>query len=140
MATGAKKVITNAYVLLNAVDLSKNVESVTLTWAKTDVPVTAMGDGGLMHLAGLEDNKIEVTFWQDHTVASVGPTLDAIFAAGTAVAFKIADAGTSISATNPSYSGSALALTYTPVSGKVGDGQQAPLSLVVNGTIAQGTV
>jgi hypothetical protein len=135
----AKKVLTNAYLLLNGVNLSSWVESITLNWTKKDVPVTAMGDGGEMHLAGLEDNKISITFWQDHASTSVGPTLDAMFQAGTAVAFKIADAGTVFSTTNPTYSGSALALDYTPVAGKVNDGQQAPVSLVVNGTITQGT-
>ncbi len=89
----ARKVITNAVVQINAVDLSNHVESVTLTWAKADIDVTAMGDGGKMHIAGMEDNKFTVSFWQDHAAASVGPTLDAIFQAGTAVAFKIADAG-----------------------------------------------
>ena len=134
-----KRVFTNAYLLLNAVNLSDHIEQVTLTWGKQDVPVTAMGDGGIVHLAGLEDNKLAITFWQDHAAASVGPTLDAIFQAGTAVAFKLADAGTAISATNPSYAGSVVALEQQPVAGKVGDGQQNPVTFVVSGTITQGT-
>ena len=135
----ARKVLTNAVVQINGVDLSNNVESVTLTWAKVDVDVTAMGDGGKQHLAGLEDNKFSVTFWQDHAASNVAATLDAIFQAGTAVAFKIGDGGTAFSTTNPSYSGSALAIDQTPVSGKVGDGQQNSASFVVCGTITQGT-
>ena len=136
----ARRAITNAYLLLNSVDLSNHVESITLTWAKVDIDVTAMGDGGHQHLTGLEDNKFTVTFWQDHAASSVGPTLDAIFQGGSAVAFKIADAGTVFSATNPTYSGSCVAIDYTPVAGKVGDGQQSQVNLVVNGTITQGTV
>lgn len=134
-----KQVIRNAYLLLNSVNLSDHVQQLTVTWAKTDVDITAMGDGGKMHLAGLEDNKIAVTFWQDHAGASVGPTLDAIFAGGTAVAFKIADSGTAFSATNPTYSGSAIAIDYTPVAGAVGAGQQAVVNLSVNGVITPGT-
>ena len=120
-------------------DLSNHVESITLTWAKVDVDVTAMGDGGHQHLAGLEDNKFTVTFWQDHASASVGPTLDAMFQAGTAVAFKMADTGSSFSVTNPSYSGSCVAIDYQPIAGKAGDGQQSQVNLVVNGTITAGT-
>lgn len=135
----ARKVITNAVVQINGVDLSNHVESVTLTWSLTDVDVTAMGDGGKFHLAGLQDDKFTVTFWQDHAAASVGPTLDALFQGGTAVAFKLGDGGTVFSATNPSYSGSALAIDQTPIAGKVGDGQQNSVSFVVNGTITQGT-
>ena len=134
----ARRVITNAYLLLNAVDLSNHVESITLNWVKSDVDVTAMGDGGKQHLAGLEDNKFAVTFWADHAAGSVGPTLDAMFAAGTAVAFKLADGGSSFSATNPTYSGSCVALDYS-IGGKVGDGQQNVVSLVCNGTITAGT-
>lgn len=135
----ARRVITNATVQINAVDLSNHVESVTLTWAKVDVDVTAMGDGGRQHLAGLEDNKFTVSFWQDHAASSVGPTLDAIFQAGTAVAFKIADNSSPFSVTNPTYSGSCLAIDQTPVAGKVGDGQLNATNFVVNGTITQGT-
>jgi hypothetical protein len=135
----ARRVITNAYLLLNGVDLSNHIESITLTWAKTDVDVTAMGDGGKQHLAGLEDNKFTVNFWQDHAAASVGPTLDAMMGGGTAVAFKMSDGGTVISATNPSYSGSCVAIDYTPIAGKVGDGQAAQVDFVVNGVITPGT-
>ena len=101
----SKQVLRSAYLLLNSVNLSDHVQQLTVTWAKTDVEITAMGDGGKKHLAGLEDNKFTVTFWQDHAASSVGPTLDAIFAGGTAVAFKIADGGTAFSPTNPTYAG-----------------------------------
>ena len=60
-------------------------------------------------------------------------------APGTAVAFKVGANGTAFSSTNPSYSGSAVLLSYTPIGGKVGDGLAAPVSFVVNGTITQGT-
>ncbi len=135
----SKQVLRSAYLLLNSVNLSDHVQQLTVTWAKTDVDITAMGDGGKNHLAGLEDNKFTVTFWQDHAAASVGPTLDAIFAGGTAVAFKIADGGTAFSLTNPTYSGSCIAITQTPVAGAVGDGQQNAVEFSVCGTITQGT-
>lgn len=135
----ARQVIKNAYALINGVDLSNHIASLTLTWAKTDVDVTAMGDGGKQHLAGLEDNKFSIVFWQDHAASSVAATLDAMMAAGTAVAFKIGDNGSSFSATNPSYSGSCIAMTQTPAAGKVGDGQQNQSDFVINGTISQGT-
>jgi hypothetical protein len=136
----ARQVIKNAYLLLNGQDLSNHIDSITVTWAKTDVEVTAMGDGGKFHLAGLEDNKFSVTFWQDHAATSVGPTLDAIMLAATAVAFKITDQGSgTISATNPSYSGSAVLISYTPVAGQVGAGQQAAAEFSVNGVVVAGT-
>jgi hypothetical protein len=135
----ARQVLINAYLLLNGVDLSNHVESVTVTWAKTDVDVTAMGDMGKQHLAGLEDNKFTVTFWQDFATTSVAATLDAMMLAGTAVAFKMGASGTAFSATNPSYSGSCLAIDYQPIAGAVGAGMQTQTNFVVNGLVTRGT-
>lgn len=135
----AKYVFTNAYLLINNVDLSSNVESVTLENTAADVDVTAMGDGGKRHLAGLQDNKLNVTFWQDFAATKVDATLSGIFSAGTAVAFKIGSNGSSFSSTNPNYSGSVVLLSYQPVTGKVGDGGQTQVQFVVDGTVTRGT-
>ena len=129
----------NANLILNGVDLSGDVETVTLALAKTDVDITAMGDGGHKHAPGLEDDKLDVSFFQDFTASKVDATLLPIFQAGTPVAFKLGANGTAYSATNPSYSGSVVLLNYTPIGGKVGDALMSPVSFVVNGTITEGT-
>ncbi len=135
----AKTVLTNAYVLINAVDLSDHVESVTLDVKVTDVDVTAMKDGGKNHIAGLQDNQVTITFWQDYAASNVDATLSAMVTAGTPVAIKVGNNGSSFSATNPSYSGSVLLTDYQPVAGKAGDGLQAQVTLPVCGTITRGT-
>ena len=117
----AKQVLTNAYVSVNGVDLSDHVSDVTLDMSIAAVPVTAMGDGGVANLAGLESGKIDITFWQDFASGKVDATLIAIRNAGTAVAVKIAANGTAISATNPSYTYQAILTDYPPVSGAVGE-------------------
>ena len=135
----AKLVFTNAYVLLNAVDLSDHVESITLNWTKNDVVVTAMGDLGEQHLPGIENNTLTVNFWQDFAANKVDATLKSILQGGTPVAFKVAATGSSFSSTNPTYSGSAILLDYQPLNGKVGDGLQTQVTIPVNGTITYGT-
>lgn len=134
-----KQVLTNAYVSVNGTDLSDHVESVTLETSVNEVDVTAMGAGGKQRLAGLQDNKVTLTFWQDYAASKVDATMWAIVKGGTAVAFKIGANGTAFSATNPSYSGSAILTGYQPVAGKVGDGMQSQVTLMVDGTITSGT-
>lgn len=129
----------NAVLKINAVDLSNRTESVTLELAKDDIDVTAMGDGGHTHAAGLENDKLTVNFWQDFAAASVDATLIAAFQAGTAVAFKLAANGTTITSTNPVYSGSVVMTDYQPMTGKVGDGLMVPVTFVVSGTVTEAT-
>ena len=135
----AKQVLTNAYVSVNGVDLSDHVSDVTLDMSIAAVPVTAMGDGGVANLAGLESGKIDITFWQDFASGKVDATLIAIRNAGTAVAVKIAANGTAISATNPSYTYQAILTDYPPVSGAVGAGMASKCSFVSSGTVTRGT-
>ena len=80
-----------------------------------------MGDGGRMQLAGLQNNKFTIEFWQDFAASSVHATVLAALQGGTAVAFKLGANGTAFSATNPSLSGSALCISYPVLSGNVGD-------------------
>jgi len=130
----------NAALKVNAVDLSNRVESVTLSLAKDDVDVTAMGDGGHTHMPGLENDKLTVNFWQDFAASSVDKTLLAIFQAGTPVPFSLAANGTVGGTTNPVYTGQVVLQDYQPIGGKVGDGLQAPVTFVVSGTVSSGTV
>ena len=131
---------TNAALKINAVDLSNRVESVSLDLGKDDIDLTAMGDGGHTHVGGLENSKLNVNFWQAFAAASeVDATLYPIFTAGTAVAFQLTANGTTISATNPMYSGQIVMTDYQPIAGKVGDGLQAPVTMSVSGTVTRGT-
>ncbi len=129
----------NAYLLLNGVDLSDHIDTATLTLARDDVDVTAMGAFGHQHIASLENNKLDLIFFQDYNTSKVDATLFPIFHAGTAVAFKLAGNGSSISATNPAYSGSVVLVDYSPLGGKTGVAAMAPVTLVMQGTVTEGT-
>lgn len=133
------RVFTNGYVAINGVVLSDHVESLQLEVDVNAVEVTAMGDGGKNYLAGLQDSKLTITFWQDFSASEVDPTLWGCITGGTAVSFKVGANGTAFSATNPSYSGSAICTKYPPFSGKVGDGLQTAVEFTVCGTVTSGT-
>lgn len=131
---------TNAALKIAGTDLSNRVESVTLTLAKDDLDVTAMGDGGHTHVGGLENDKLVVNFWQDFASSEVDATLLPVLQNGTAVSFSLAANGTvGNSTTNPVYTGSVVLVDYAPIGGKVGDALAAPVSFVVSGTVTEGT-
>lgn len=136
-----KLVLTNAAVTVAGVDLSDHVSDVELDLTAADVDVTAMGAGGKQRLAGLQDNKVTITFWQDFAASSVDATLYAAFAAGSLVAFSVAAAGTAYAIPgNPKFSGTAIITDYPPIGGGVGDGLKVKATLSVSGTVTRGTV
>jgi hypothetical protein len=136
----AKLVFLNGYVQIAGTDLSDHASDITLELVKEQVDVTAMGADAHQWLGGLENDKLTVTFWQDFAASEVDATLYPIWAAGTAVAFKVAANTSSISSTNPSYSGSVILSDYQPIAGKVGTGLSSAVTFMVSGTVTRGTV
>jgi hypothetical protein len=133
----AKIVFTNGVFNINGVDYSADVQEGTLTVAIADVDVTAMGAGGKQRLAGLQDNKLDVTLFNE--LGSTEKNLWAIITGGTPVAFFCAGSGSSYSDSNPKYSGTVVCLGFEPVGGKVGDALMTKPSFVVSGTVTRGT-
>src|SRR5882672_10659359 len=134
----ASFVLTNAFCLLNTVDLSDHVREVKVTY-KADTPEnTAMSQTTKNRLPGLKDWEIDITFNQDFAAAKVDATL---FPLVGAVAFAIEirpDAGAR-SATNPAYTGNCLLGEYPPLGNKVGDVAVSPIKLMGSGTLSRQT-
>jgi hypothetical protein len=117
----ATMVYTDAFVMINSVDLSDHVKSVTLTYEAEVLDDTTMGTSGTRSAkAGLKNWTLEVNFLQDYASANVDATL---FPLVGAVPFPIrvrpikTDA---ISTTNPEYQGNAILASYPPLTGEVG--------------------
>ena len=132
----ANIVLKNAFLSINAVDLSDHVESLTVNHS-ADVPEqTAMSDNSKTRLPGLKDWSIDVSFRQDFAASNVDKTLfDLIGAAAFAIEVR-PDAG-AVSATNPKFTGNALLSTYSPITGAVGDTAAAPITLVGDGDLTR---
>lgn len=135
----AKQLYNNAYVLINSVDLSDHTKSLALDMSTPQVDVTAMGATAKQFLAGFRDDSIDLDFWQDFAAASVDATLWPLFAGGSIFTVKFAGNGTAISATNPSYSGSAVMTDYPPLSGNVGDALAIKVKMKAYGALVRGT-
>lgn len=129
--------IYNASVVINSVDLSDHVKSVSLPQECEALDDTNMGDTTRSNFGGLLKWQIDVEFMQDYASSKVDQTLNTLVGATTTIVVK-ADSG-SVSATNPSWTGTGLLSSYKPVGGTVGDLHLTNATFLSAGTLARAT-
>ena len=118
MATS--KVLTDAFVSINGVDLSDHVQQVAINDDAELQDATAMGDAARRRLGGLRDWTLTLDFYQDFDAAKVDATLQPLIGVQTAI--KVRESKTdAISATNPEYQGNGMLESYPIVAGSVGE-------------------
>ena len=116
----AIEVLTDAFVSINAVDLSDHIREVRIDDGAELPTATAMGDKGIRRLGGLRDWSAVFEFYQDFDAAKVDATLDPLIAVQTAL--KVRKSKTdAISATNPEYQGNGMIESLPLVAGSVGE-------------------
>lgn len=135
----AKQLYINAMVIINSINLSDHVKSLAIDMSTPQIDVTAMGATAKQYLAGFRDDSIDIDFWQDFAASSVDATLWPLFSGGSIFAVEFAGNGTAISATNPSYSGSAVMTDYPPLSGNVGDALAIAVKMKAYGALVRAT-
>ena len=128
--------LNNASVAIGAVDLSDQVQSVTLTIGFDQLETTAMGDNGRKFTKGLQSVDVSITMFNSYGSSEVEATLWDVVG-DDAVTLVISPNGTTESATNPEYTITGAFLSnFTPIVGTVGE-----LSMVtaqfVGGTFAR---
>jgi len=133
----ARIVLTDVGVIINSVDLSDHVASVTINQNFDEVETTAFGDGGRTRVGGLEDSSITLDFHQDFAASEVDATISPLV--GLATTFNIGPLGTAVaaSATAPRYTGSFLLTEWTPLNGAVGELSTASVTWPVTGVITR---
>jgi hypothetical protein len=116
----AHKVLTDAFVSINGVDLSDQVKSVSLDYEAQMQNDTVMGDGTLSNMPGLKNWRAQVTWAQNFDSAKVDATLFPLVGnAGFTIILREAKTG-GVSATNPNFQGGAVLSNYQPLNGQVG--------------------
>ena len=130
-------VLTNAKVLVNSVDLSDHVTSLTLDTGADDVDTTAMGATYKNRTGGLKEWSVQITFQQDYASAKVDATIWPLLGSTTTVSINPVNAANS--ATNPNYSGSVLVAEYPAISGSVGELSTASVTWPGAGTLTRAT-
>lgn len=123
----AKLVLTNAQVLLNAVDLSNHVDTVTINYTAAEVDSSSMGSAGVARLPGLKDWTVDIIFAQDYALSSVDATIFPLV--GTQFSVEVRPVNGARSTTNPAFVGNGLLGSYSPMGQKVGALNTAPIKI-----------
>lgn len=133
----AKFVATDYDITISGVDLSTSIAAVTLDVTAEEQDTTAFGATYRTRIAGLKDGSLSLDFHQDFGAASVDATLFPLL--GSAVAFVIKPTSGTVSATNPTYSGTAVVTQYQPFASSVGDLATLSVSWPLSGAVTRAT-
>ena len=126
----ATKVLTDASVVINSVDLSDHVQQVSITLSRETQDDTAMGNSARSNSAGLKAAAISVTFLQDFAASEVDATLWSLYDNATEHTVVVKETSSAVGATNPTYTLTGFISAYTPIGGSVGNQHVTPVEWV----------
>jgi hypothetical protein len=132
----AHLVFTDAFVSINGVDLSDDVESVQLEYKSELQDDTNMGHTTRKRLGGLKDWSLQVNFRQDFAAAQVDATLFSLVGSTFTVIVRPVK-GTVVGATNPNYTGTGILESYRPIGDGVGSVATAPVTIQAAGDLSR---
>ncbi len=128
----------NASVTYNSVDLSSAVSSITISASADELEDSAMGDDWRTFLQGVKSWEATIEFNDDYAASNVDATLWSAFDTGTNVTLVFLPEGGSVSATNPSYTGSVVPQPGD-IGGSYGDLAKRSVTLRGSGTLTRAT-
>lgn len=112
---------TNAYVLVNGVDLSSSANGVHVVDDRAPVDVTTFGSSYTQETKGLGTASITIDFLQDFSAAKVHATIQPLIGSTTPIAVEVRPVNSARSTTNPGIVlASALVFTYNALDGSIG--------------------
>jgi predicted secreted protein len=131
--------LTNAYVTVNAVDLSDHCKQVTIEMEADQLDSTGFGSTGWRsYIGGLKQGTVAFEFMDDFASSSVDATLWGAFNTGTAVAVAVRPVNTTIATTNPEYQFNVLPQAHN-LGGSVGDLAAKSLTYNLTGAVTRDT-
>jgi hypothetical protein len=134
----AKYVATDVKVLINNINLSDHIAQVSLEQTSDEIETTAFGTEWRQRIGGgLKDASISIDFHQDFGAGSVDAVLSPLF--GSIATVVVTPTSGSVSATNPSFTGTFSVVQYSPVASSVGDLATLSVSWPSAGTVTRGT-
>ena len=132
-------VITDATFVLNSVDHSSSVKSVTLNLSADVHDVSAMTSAGWKsNLPGLIGGTIDVELFNDYDALKVDASLWTAFTGGAAVAFTTKATSAATSSTNPEYQGSCIVNATSP-GGSINSPAELSVSFPITGAVTRAT-
>lgn len=115
-----KKILKDCVIIVNGVDFSDHISSVTVNQSKDEVDTTNFSGGGRERQAGLKDDSFEVNFQQDFNPGEVDATLNPLYDLETEFTVSVKASAGAVSTSNPLWSATCILLSYQPLAGDVG--------------------
>lgn len=133
-------VLTDASVVINGINLSEFITSVQLSTSDDVVETTGMGSAAARtRIGGLADNSVTFEFNQDFATSGPEVTINAVGSSlvGTLTTCVVKPTSAAVSASNPSYTFSALCAEWQPLSGAVGELATVSTTWPISGNITK---
>lgn len=135
----AKIVLTNPNITINSVNMSSFIAQASIDISYSEVETTAFGDSFKTRTLGLGEASISLSFHQDFAAAATEATIYPLLGNGAGTTIVVRPTSAAVSATNPSYTMTALVTEWSPVSGSVGELMTADVTWPVNGAVTKAT-
>lgn len=114
-------VLTDAFININAVDLSDQADMIEITQSRELKDATTFSKTGRIRKAGLGDWQMRIRFKQNFDAAKVDATLSSI-GLGVSTPIRVrAVAASAISTTNPEWQGNGMMGEYPILVGQMGE-------------------
>ena len=115
--------LSNPALTINAVDLSDQCTSATLTYTAEALESTAFGDTARKYTSGLQNNEVTVTLYQSYASTETEATIYGLVGTTTNVVISNTAAGLATpSATTPKYTLTGAYLeSHTPIAASLGE-------------------
>jgi hypothetical protein len=129
--------LKNPSVHIDGHDFSGYVKSASVNRQKDELDTTASGDGAHSQIPGFSKDSFTFNFYQDKDMTILDAVLSNIYDAETAVVVEVTKSGSTISESNPSWTGNAKLYNYSPFQGDVGTVVMAPATFQCDGPIVR---
>jgi hypothetical protein len=134
----AKFVATDVKTTINGTDFSDHISAVTFEITSDEIETTSFGTAWRQRVGGgLKDASVSIDFHQDFGSGSVDAVLYPLF--GSIATVVCVPTSGSVSATNPSFTGTFSVTQYSPIASNVGDLATLSVSWPSAGTVTRGT-
>ncbi len=133
----AKFVATDYKVTINGGTVSSSLASVELPIEIDEQETTAFGSEWRTRIAGLKSGSITLEFHQDFAAGALDSILWPLL--GTNATVTVVPTSGTVTASNPSYSGTFLVTQYTPFASTVGDLATVGITWPLSGPLTRAT-
>ena len=132
-----KFVASTVTTTINGVDFSANLAQVELSVESDDVETTSFGSDWRSRIGGLKQASLTLSFHSDFGASSVDASLWPLL--NTLATVVIKPTSGTVSATNPTYTGTFLVNQYSPLAASIGDLATFDVTWPASGTVTRAT-